>query len=81
MEAAGRRTGVRDLLVPDCNNSRAPFPHGHGSETLSEPRALASGTENRGYGNFRNSVLDDDDYVTFFMSGLDVSMSLGDLLQ
>ncbi len=31
-------------LAPSYRNLRMPLPHGHGSETLSEPRASASGT-------------------------------------
>ena len=34
-----------------------PLPDGHGSETLAEPRASASGTGNRGYANFRSLAL------------------------
>jgi uncharacterized protein (TIGR03435 family) len=34
-----------------------PLPHRHGSPTPSEPRASASGTQNRGYASFRKLVL------------------------
>src|SRR3984885_1438190 len=34
---------LNSLLVPSCEGSRMPLPYGRGSETLSEPRALASG--------------------------------------
>jgi hypothetical protein len=44
-------------LVSGCENSRMPLPHGHGSKTLSEPRAPASGVENRWYANFRKQTL------------------------
>lgn len=37
-----------------------PPPHGRGSEALSEPRALASGFENRAYANFGPLVLVED---------------------
>jgi hypothetical protein len=44
-------------LVLTCETSRKPLPHGCGSETVAEPRALASGFENRTYANFCNLAL------------------------
>jgi DmsE family decaheme c-type cytochrome len=43
--------------LSECESSRVPLPHGHGSEKCSEPRASASGTGSRRYANFCHLAL------------------------
>jgi hypothetical protein len=45
------------VLVPSCESSRMPLPYGRGSVNPSEPRALASGLENRPHAGFCHLVL------------------------
>ena len=56
--AASVRGGRDTPINAGCEYALVPPPHGHGSEALSEPRALASGSESPGHSNFPNNEKD-----------------------